>query len=365
MRVNILTQPLFCNYGGILQNYALQTVLRRLGHDPLTVNVPTPMPGKPVLWKNAVKGCINFGLRLGGCYPFPFLNPYKFSCKEHELSFPQREFVAKYIKKVDHTAPFTSRILDELPAEAWIVGSDQVWRPWCSRFIENNFFDFIPQGCGVKKIAYATSFGTDKWEISPELTPKIHRLARDFDAISVREESGVGLCEKYFGVEAVHMPDPTMLLFAEDYLTLTEPADHPEGDYIASYILDMDISKRRAIKSLMSKASLPVSFVGVMHSTQFDSVERWLASIAFAKYVVTDSFHGTVFSIIFGRPVRILGNRVRGNSRIESLLRMLGLKPDADQFIRVGAEHRARLASLRDGALTYLKCSLENKPFNK
>lgn len=236
MKVNIITQPLFSNYGGILQNYALQEVIRQLGHEVRTVNVPVrEIKGHPDL-RSYARSILNLIAKLKGSYDYPFLNPHTFAIKERELSFPQREFIAKYICKADCKVPFYSEICTKYPADLWIVGSDQVWRPWCSPNIQNYFFDFLDDK--TRRIAYAASFGTDRWEISSEITAKIASLAKKFHAISVREQSGVDLCRKHLGVEARNLLDPTMLLDAANYLALTSENDYPHEEYIATYILD-------------------------------------------------------------------------------------------------------------------------------
>lgn len=352
MRINIITQPLFCNYGGILQNYALQEVLRGMDHEVLTVNVPprkiAPHPG----WKDYAHAVINWGKRIRGQYDCPFLNPHTFAKKERELSEPQREFVRKYINKVDCKSPFTKETVSDHPADLWIVGSDQVWRPWCSPNIENFFFDFLDDTS--PRIAYAASFGTDRWEISEEQTPRIRELASRFKAISVREASGVELCKDYFGIEAQHVLDPTLLLTAEDYIALTGENDYPQERYIATYILDPNPAKKKVAMEESRALGLDVVPVGQMHCDCFDSVESWLATIAHSDRVITDSFHGTVFSIIFRRPVKILENDIRGNSRLKSLIVMLGLSLDVDGFYQVDETSLRKLASYRKLSMDFL-----------
>lgn len=352
MKINIITQPLFCNYGGILQNYALQEVLRRMGHEVLTVNVPPREIASRPGWKDYAHSIINWGKRFRGQYYCPFLNPHTFAKKERELSEPQREFVRKHINKVDCKSPFTKETALDHPADLWIVGSDQVWRPWCTPYIENYFFDFLDDT--TPRIAYAASFGTDRWEISEEQTPRIRELAARFKAISVREASGVALCKKYLGMEAQHVLDPTMLLTTEDYIALTGENDYPHERYIATYILDPNPAKKKAIKDAARAFGLPIVPVGRMHRDSFDSVESWLATIAHSDRVITDSFHGTVFSIIFRRPVKILENDIRGNSRLKSLIVMLGLSLDVNGFYQVDESSLRKLASYRKLSMDFL-----------
>lgn len=356
MRINIITQPLFCNYGGILQNFALQEVLRSMGHEVLTVNVPPGEIASHPGWKDYAHAIINMGKRIRGQYDCPFLNPHTFAKKERELSEPQREFVRKHIKKVDCKSPFTKETELVHPADLWIVGSDQVWRPWCSPNIENYFFDFLDDT--TPRIAYAASFGTDHWEISEGQTPRVRELAARFKAISVREASGVGLCKEYLGMEVQHVLDPTMLLTAEKYLALTGENDYPQGRYIATYILDSNPAKKKAVMEESRALGLSVVPVGQMHRDCFDSVESWLATIAHADRVITDSFHGTVFSIIFGTPVKILGNSVRGNARLESLMSMLSLKPGQDGYISLDQQILSKLDVLKNEALGFVSEAL-------
>lgn len=357
MRVNIITQPLFSNYGGILQNYALQEVLRRAGHTPLTINVPVRDIKGGATWKDYVKTIINLVSKTRGNYESPFLNPHVYAIKERELSFPQRNFIKKYISKVDVKIPFTSDLEEKYPADIWIVGSDQVWRPWCSPNIRNYFFDFLHPK--TSRMAYAASFGTDKWEISDELTPVVKDLVSRFSSVSVRENSGIGLCKEYLGVDASHVLDPTMLLKAEDYLALTSEKDYPEGKYMATYILDPSKEKKDMVKKEGKCKKLPEVKVGRMRKEGYDTIESWLAAIAHAEYVITDSFHGTVFSLIFHRPVKILKNGLRGNARLESLVKMLDANTSSDGYIYSDENLIRKLDSLSQDSLDYLLGTLK------
>jgi hypothetical protein len=356
MKINIITQPLFCNYGGILQNYALQEVLRRMGHEVLTVNVPPREIALSPNWKDYIHTVLNMGKRILGRYECPFLNPHTFAKKERELSEPQREFVRKHINKADCSTPFTQDTVLDHPADLWVVGSDQVWRPWCTPYIENYFFDFLDDT--TPRIAYAASFGTDRWEISEGQTPRIRELASRFKAISVREASGIALCKEHLGMETQHVLDPTMLLTAEDYLALTGENNYLQGRYIATYILDPNPAKKKAIMDESCALGTDVVPFGQMHRDCFDSIESWLATIAHADRVITDSFHGTLFSIIFGKPVKILGNSIRGNSRFESLLASLKLTPNYEGYITINRENSTALERLKKESLEFINKAL-------
>lgn len=359
MRVNILTQPLFTNYGGVLQNFALQQVLKKLGHEPLTVNTPTPPPGPNVLWKDIIKTGINLGKRLKGNYSYPFLSPYKRAVKEYEFSKEFGKFAESHINKENVNPPFTPELIEKLPAEAWIVGSDQVWRPWCSHYIGNCFFDFIPADSSVKRIAYAASFGVDKWEIDDDTTARLKPLAKLFDAISVREKSGVDLARNFLDVKATHVLDPTMLLSQEDYMGVITSPDSLGSSRLVAYILDPSHAKQKEIKLTEKELGLPELRIGVMLKNGLDSIESWLQAFSSAEAVITDSFHGTVFSIIFQKPVKILRNDVRGNTRLDSLLSLLNLKVDKNGFYCPDIETAQYLHELKTDSLNWLSSALK------
>ena len=167
------------------------------------------------------------------------------------------------------------------------------------------------------------------------------------------------LCKDYLSVDAVHVLDPTMLLKAEDYLALTSESDYPKGKYIATYVLDGAKDKADIVKVESRRLDMPTVKVGVMHKDRFDSIESWLATIAHAERVITDSFHGTVFSLLFNRPVKVLGNNVRGNTRLQSLLDLLDLNPDSDGYIRLDENCANKLNALKEKSIKFLINSLE------
>lgn len=357
-KINILTQPLYVNYGGILQNYALQETLRNLGFEPLTLNVPVKKPLNRRDWKDYIKTCLNSFQKLKGCYYPPFLSPTKRIKKEYEFSKELGKFAEKYISKVNVEAPFSDQIVCDYPAEAWIVGSDQVWRPWCSPYIENCFFDFL-QGVKTKRISYAASFGTDKWEIPIEKVDKIKPLVQLFDAISVREGSGVGLAKEYLGAEAFHVLDPTLLLTKDDYLNLIpETLLSKKNPKLVTYILDPDNTKRNEIKKVAKQLRLQEKKTGIMHKDRFDSIEEWLAAFATADAVITDSFHGTVFSIIFDKPFKVLKNPVRGNTRLNSLLSLFPHKHNDQGFLIKDTDTVQIIDRLRQFSINWLNNSI-------
>lgn len=314
MKIGILTLPLRGNFGGILQNYALQTVLKQMGHHPVTLQ-PRLQPWKPtqfrfyvVLAKNIVKWCVGYHVP-------DYINPAKRNCSI------QTDFTARHIATIDwpECAPLTSDFCKSHDFEAYIVGSDQVWRPRYSPWLENCFLNFT-SGVSVRRIAYAVSFGVDVWEYTPEQTRTCRELARKFDAVSVREDSGIGLCREYLGVDALKALDPTLLLDKDDYDQLCRHIAPCSDGYMAVYILDKTPWKLRFIKDIAEAKHLPIRYLG--HDL---SVEGWLATFRDAAFVMTDSFHGSVFSILYQKDFFSIVNDARGAARFTSLFAGLGL----------------------------------------
>ena len=230
------------------------------------------------------------------------------------------------------------RLHQKYAFDAYIVGSDQVWRPRYSPCLTNYFLDFVESERNVKKIAYAASFGVDNWEFTEEQTRECARLAKQFDAISVREDSAVDLCKRYFDVKATHLLDPTMLLNKEIYTSIFAKeriSQSPRN--LLTYILDKSAEKDRIINNVARKYNLkPFSVMprrGFSEPGRKDiqdcvlpSVEEWIRGFMDAQFVITDSFHGTVFSILFNKPFISIANKNRGLTRFTSLLKLFQLE---------------------------------------
>ena len=222
-------------------------------------------------------------------------------------------FIRKYIKQekvnfedIDYFKTF----------DAIIVGSDQVWRPVCAEKIEYFFLSFLKPNLQIKRIAYAASFGTNEWEYSKEETSKCAELIKRFNSISVREQSAVGLCKDRFGVEPDFVLDPTMLLNRNHYeeLVNNEKLKDFNGE-IFCYILDSTEEKSNIIKKISKHLGKKTFILGSNNS----GVLYWLKAFMDAKFIITDSFHGSVFSIIFNKPFIAIGNKGRGMARFNSL----------------------------------------------
>lgn len=334
MKIGILTQPLFTNYGGILQAYALQTILKSMGHEVEVIRRDPPQlslrfPNNFVL---DFKYCLRRLLRVESSTR---------SARQSKLiSRNTSLFIDKYIQttKSLYTDSQLKNYIATHSFDIYVVGSDQVWRPAMSPNIYNFYLDFLKDR-KVKRVAYAASFGVDSWEYTEEQMKVCRQLARKFDAISVRESSGIELCNKYLGVSATHVLDPTLLIAAADYKCLVIAENEPKcnGDLFC-YILngsDETMSCVNMIKQatgftdfycMPEYIDTPQNIEKHKQRCVFPPVTQWLRSFMDAKMVFTDSFHGMAFSIIFNKPFWVLGNAQRGMSRFESLLGLFELQ---------------------------------------
>ena len=313
MKIGIITFEFNYNYGAILQATALLDYLRGIGHSPLIINRG---------WKNDDEGGGNLiGKVVGRLWSNKLI-----------IDFKNRYW--------DMTAPVKdqSSLNSTLSnMDAIITGSDQIWNSACIENMGLYYFgiDALPR---QKLIAYAPSFGKNRFETNKYQIDTLKTHFRKFKAISVREDDGVSIMQNVFGIDNVmKVLDPTMLMDKDYYLRLAGIKDLKQKDSLAYYILDNNPQKQRWIDTLSRNLGLkPVNInkseyngsspIGKIRSLRYPSIENWLKNIAESKFVLTDSFHGTVFSIIFNRNCLTFGNSARGNSRFESLLSMFELQ---------------------------------------
>lgn len=317
MKIGIVTQPLHANYGGVLQNYALQQVLKRMGHEVWTIDYWKYdwLNWADMAWRVLAHKMLGHQVKFG-----------RTPAEQRKLEMPLRRFVDRNISlTAPRTKKFSKQIVRKYALDALVVGSDQVWRPRYNYDVSDCFLKFA-QGLSVKRVAYAASFGTDAWEFTDAQTSECAALAKQFDGISVREKSGVGLCQDLLGVSAVHVLDPTLLLQAEDYSALCK--DIPQRKpFVFAYILDKSEDKINSIQRFAEQRGLPYYIKSADAGVSMeDSIELWLSYFRDAAFVITDSFHGTAFSINFNKDFYVFGNAQRGNSRFDSLLGQLGLQ---------------------------------------
>lgn len=302
MKVGILSLPFEPNYGWAVQLWALYHTIEQLGHEPIIIDRR---------WNVTQSGLL---------YNIKRFIYYKGICGRFS-SFINDE-ISNITPMVRDTATMT-QISNSL--DAVVVGSDQVWRIENTRGVDLNFFlDFVKKE-SVKRISYAASFGKDTWQGTPEETARVKELLAKFSVITVRENTGVKLCKELFEANATNVLDPTLLLTICDYNSVLSTPQSESS--LTTYILDSTEEKTDTINRISADKDLQIiSLYPKKRITYYKSVYYWLESIRDAKYVIVDSFHGMVFSIIFHKNFAVLANSKRGLTRFTSLLSQLGLE---------------------------------------
>lgn len=345
MKIGILTfhYPENRNYGALLQLYALYTIVKRLGHKPYVINYQ--------FWEK----------------------PKVFTIKLYEIVdyiftvFPFEIFSRKYLlNKTQRVNTHTANILNN-KIDTFIVGSDQVWRYKYIDNIYDFFFAFVDDN--HRKISYAASFGIDTWSEAPyEATENIKKLLKRFHAVSVREESGVSIC-KQLEKDAIMVLDPVFLLSRQDYNKLiSSKQNNSKGTYIAKLLFDEHPECTQTIKSFSDYLKLSIVDLNGLKIPLINtilrkhSVRSWLKYIRDSRIVITDSFHCTAFCLIFNKPFICVLNKSRGIARLESLLKIVGLK---DRMLTPSATGIDEFIMLYNKVIDYTLINEELQPYKE
>lgn len=327
------------NYGEQLQNYALQEYLRGLGHEPFLIRYDyeaDTIYGTKPLPVRLLRACNP--KRLAGYFKSRKNNRmYKKNCLEHPRGF--EEFRKAHLSMSRIYSSIDDLRNDPPEADMYIAGSDQVWNTFGGKFSEMRnrlsafFLDFGKED--VKRISYAASWG--RTEIPEDEINLIRPLLAKFDAVSVREESGIGVCSRLGRKDAVLSPDPVLLHGAEVYRRLYRGPDVkiPEEKYLFFYFMNHDGDyDRRAVFEWAAAHDLKVVYVTDDWHEEFErsfpGLTGWLALIDNAEYVVTNSFHCSVVSLIFEKKFGVIkrtGSHAGMNTRMDSLFASFGVEP--------------------------------------
>lgn len=369
MKVGIVTFHADANYGAFFQAYALQTYLEHCGHNPFFIRwsryeaTPPAQSRSPFSWVPRKP--------IQRMYGRVFRRKFRRFAERHlrtsEISYGSFEAIAA-------TPP---------EAGAYICGSDQVWNP---RFVSARRQPIAWLCFGdraIRRIAYAPSFG--RTQLEPELISRWSEYAKGLDKVSVREESGIQLMEQLGRQDAQWVPDPTLLLGPADYAHLGVAAQEQCGGYVCAYIVtagnDNSVVYAAVKKHIRHHRRLSLwecrpkrRPLRDLLAGKMPGPHEWLGRLRNADFVITNSFHGLMFSLIFHRPfVAILrsGRGVGLNARVESILRIAGLTHraiadyDSRHVERLCADEidwgdvDRRLAEFRNAGQRFLQSSLE------
>lgn len=305
--VGIVGVGVGANYGSVLTYYSLYKTVESFGNKVLMVSKIGASANDPELLNN------------------------------HAADFARRHYNLSKL--------YSQKTVQELNqiADTFVIGSDQVWNYGISQHFGKAFYlDFAADD--KRKISYAASFGHEK-DFSPaEEVPKISALMNRFNAISVREDSGVRILRDIYQIPGRQVAEPIFLTDTKEYLRLASESKRDVSEpYLLAYILDPTPEKNAAIAHVAQRLSLKIRIIldAWQHLFQENKkkidiegavVEEGIDTYDFLKlysncsYAVTDSFHGTAFALKFEKPFASIGNRRRGVSRFDSMFRLIGHK---------------------------------------
>lgn len=364
------------NYGTILQAYALYTYIKELGYTPQILDDAHISSSYTLQKYGKIRNIDIYRKFLRNLKRSALSSDiFEKNCAKREIinDFLKRRLINYYRKDVDYNR--LSRI--EKHFDAFVCGSDQIWTPDINFFDPYYFLSFVTE---KPKIAYAPSIGRDGYP--EELIPEIKDILKDFRHISVREKSAAEYLTRAIDRDIIACTDPTLLLDADKWVHDFKIASlQKSGGYVLFYFLGqdrwykkttVDYCRNRGLKTVV----LPMrkEDVGLGDMTSYPNVTEFLSLIYNADYIITDSFHGMMFSIIFRKQFMICarfndGDTISQNSRIEDFCSRINLtgryvkSPDEiDTVFRSHLDYGAisgRLDSEIDNSKDYLQTALQ------
>ncbi len=295
--IGLVGMPGNNNYGGALTYYALYNVLRDMGKSVLFIQQPEDSEWKPSTAMTAYKN-----------------NPY--SDYDFAKTYPNKDAM---------------RELNQF-CDMFMVGSDQFFASvglyeFCNKFTS---LDWVEDR--KKKVAYAASFGRDFITCDDYNRAMMGFFLHKFDRFTVRETSGIELCKREFNLDTDVVLDPVFLCPLKHYTKLIENGNYKDNNKIATYILDKTTLSQKIVDDIKNALNMDIlSIDDAYNGSDYNNtkedipkIENWLSLINGCNFLVTDSFHGMCFAIIFQKPFIALCNKERGAARFESLVKLLG-----------------------------------------
>ena len=318
------------NYGGQLQAWALSYVLKRQNKDCVHISFQSKAKFKSSVWA-----------RLSSITVEKILNKLNqfFNLKFKKKLVNRRTKFIEFEREIPHTKVYCEKTINECVEanDIFVVGSDQVWNPdWTS---STYFLDFVPTS--NLKISYAASLGKNR--ISNKFLGNVSRYLDDFDYISVREKEAKEILENYLDKRISLVLDPTLLMDEKEWGSLAVPPVK-DRSYLFVYLLGNNKNHKKKIKEYAKRRNLEIVYIPHVHfyyqiaDNSFADKElydigpkEFLGLIQNATEVITDSFHGCVFSIIFKKQFCALKRHqdnlaANMNSRLYTLFDSLELR---------------------------------------
>jgi hypothetical protein len=343
MNVGILTFHFSDNYGAALQAYALRRWLTEHGHRAHFIDYrPAHIEHGGRLSLPTSPEKLKANLKVVYLALSSFLHQH-FGNRDQRDKFAH--FRERFLDVASDAAP-TDNGASLAAAQAFdliVAGSDQIWSPSQHFGFDPNYFLAFADAFRARKISYAASFGRDR--VSSSEAEQLPRLLHHFDAISVREASGVTLVEQATGQRPANVPDPTLL--HDNYTELTDRAPiAPDEPYVFCYGLRSPDNIRQTAELVSRQLNCRILSPHNPHrrwaeigTTVYPDPGEWVGLVKNARFVVTNSFHGTVFALLFRKPfivAGLTGDKAAANARAINLLRAVRLE---NRFSPAFSEH--------------------------
>ncbi len=315
------------NCGSMLQSYALQKILQRMGYQNEIIDFSNE--GQQYMYAFFRKPKKMRDILYNAAKLF-YYRKFRTHYKDYE------HFLSNYLDLTEESYSNASQleVLEE-KYDAFLTGSDQVWNTATTDFDDAYFLSFVKN---KKKIAYATSFGTTRIVETMEGYARYKEYMEDLDYISIRENNGARWIEEMIGRKPEVLLDPTMVLKKEDYVDLLRQVQNPKEKYIFYYAFHYSDEVNTTVKRISEELGMPVyildakSWVKIAKKYGFKLTKN-SGPIAFLNYlfhaelVLTTSFHGTVFSILGKKKFWFIDSTMHNESddRTQTILDMLDL----------------------------------------
>lgn len=365
-KIGIITYHFARNYGAVLQCYALRKHLEKTGYDARVLNAVSKTQAKNNSMFYKKSGVKNIFVNI---VLFPFL--------KQRLKKEQRfaDFIEKYIPHTEKVvnSEELKNLIDREQYRAIIAGSDQVWNPHIPDFDEMFFFPFETK---ATKIGYSVSIG----ESSLEDLSCYSAYANNFKYVGLRENGAKDKVEAICGHSVADTADPVLLLTREEWeLLVDEESSLTREKYLLCYLINKKfirqnmgiaekIAKERGLKIKyiwmhLGKESFRRNFINNAGPIEF------LNYIFYASAVMTDGYHGTVFSTIFHKPLySVINNRQSNDSRIIDYLTLIGMEDriiygDVPVIPKTEINYRKvdqKIRSVTDSSKEFLNYAIQN-----
>ena len=317
-KVGILTFHRALNYGAVFQTYALQMTLQNLGSQTEVIDYRAAFNEKRFRRKK-LRECLS----IRELYSIFFRNSYKLNSRRTFEAFNKKIPMSEICTTQDELSKICSKY------DKVVAGSDQVWNIACTDGDDSYFLPFLNDS--QKKTSYAASIGFER--IPEQFIEQYKTWILGFSEVAVREKSAVDIVQSLTGKKAEYVVDPTLLLEKKDWLKLVDESKVSKEPFVLLYLMSEDRELIHFAKNIAKKNNCELVYINdrlfpLLGAKNLRGItpEQWLGLFAKATYIVTNSFHGTVFSINFNKQffVKYIPRSI-ANTRIRCALEEYGL----------------------------------------